>query len=84
MREEVYRVATRVGVPVFVVSNGSRPIRPPGLSNVQMVIVGAAAVVIVSLGLIYRRWLGGATGDCLGAATEVSETVMLVVAAGLA
>jgi len=49
-----------------------------------MVIVGAAAVVIVSLGLIYRRWLGGATGDCLGAATEVSETVMLVVAAGLA
>jgi uncharacterized protein YaiI (UPF0178 family) len=41
VREEVYRVATRVGVSVFVVSNGSRPIRPPGLSNVQMVIVGA-------------------------------------------
>jgi adenosylcobinamide-GDP ribazoletransferase len=45
--------------------------------------IGAAAVVTVALGLIYRRWLGGATGDCLGAATEVSETVMLVVAAGL-
>ena len=41
VREEVYRVATRVGVPVFVVSNGSRPIRPPGLPNVSMVIVGA-------------------------------------------
>jgi adenosylcobinamide-GDP ribazoletransferase len=46
--------------------------------------VGAAAVVTFSLGLIYRHWLGGATGDCLGAATEMSETVMLVVAAGLA
>jgi adenosylcobinamide-GDP ribazoletransferase len=47
-------------------------------------ILGAAVVVTFSLGLIYRRWLGGATGDCLGAATEMSETVMLVAAAGLA
>jgi uncharacterized protein YaiI (UPF0178 family) len=42
VREEVYRVATRLGVGVFVVSNGSRPIRPPGLPNVQMVMVGDA------------------------------------------
>ena len=28
-------------LPVFVVSNGSRPIRPPGLPNVSMVIVDA-------------------------------------------
>jgi uncharacterized protein len=41
VREEVYRVATRLNLPVFVVSNGSRPIRPPGLPNVQMVIVDA-------------------------------------------
>ena len=41
VREETYRVATRLAVPVFVVSNGSRPIRPPGLPNVQMVIVDA-------------------------------------------
>jgi len=41
VREETYRVATRLGLPVFVVSNGSRPIRPPRLPNVQMVIVGA-------------------------------------------
>ena len=39
MREEAFRVATRLGLPVFVVANGSRPIRPPGLPNVQMVIV---------------------------------------------
>jgi uncharacterized protein YaiI (UPF0178 family) len=40
VREEVYRVATRLGLGVFVVSNGSRPIRPPGLPNVRMVMVG--------------------------------------------
>ena len=41
VREEVYRVATRLNLPVHVVSNGSRPIRPPGLPNVRMVIVDA-------------------------------------------
>jgi uncharacterized protein len=40
VREETYRVAARLGLNVFVVSNGSRPIRPPGLSNVSMVLVG--------------------------------------------
>jgi uncharacterized protein YaiI (UPF0178 family) len=41
VREEVYRVATRLGLEVFVVSNGSRPIRPTGLVNVHMVVVDA-------------------------------------------
>jgi uncharacterized protein len=41
VREETYRVASRLNLPVFVVSNGSRPIRPPGLPNVQMIIVAA-------------------------------------------
>ncbi len=40
VREEVYRVAGRLKVGVHVVSNGSRPIRPPGLAYVNMVIVG--------------------------------------------
>ena len=40
VREEVYRVAGRLGVQVYVVSNGSRPIRPPGLPFVEMVMVG--------------------------------------------
>src|SRR5689334_20554164 len=43
VREEVYRVAGRLGLRVVVVSNGSRPIRPPGLSNVRMVIVNDRA-----------------------------------------
>jgi uncharacterized protein YaiI (UPF0178 family) len=42
VREEVYRVAGRLGVEVFVVSNGSRPIRPPNLPFVHMVMVGEA------------------------------------------
>jgi uncharacterized protein YaiI (UPF0178 family) len=43
VRDEVYRVATRLGLRVFVVSNGSRPIRPPGLPNVSMIVVDAGA-----------------------------------------
>ena len=43
VREEVYRVATRLGLQVFVVANGSRPIRPPGLANVRMILVDAKA-----------------------------------------
>ena len=45
VRDEVFRVATRLGLVVHVVSNGSRPIRPPGLPNVRMVVVDAGADV---------------------------------------
>jgi uncharacterized protein len=40
VREEIYRVAARLRLNVFVVSNGSRPIRPPATPNVSMVLVG--------------------------------------------
>src|SRR6478672_1860470 len=43
VREEIYRVTTRLQLNVFVVSNGSRPIRPPGMSNVSMILVGDSA-----------------------------------------
>src|SRR5205807_9644520 len=43
VREEIYRVATRLRLNVLVGSNGSRPIRPPGRSNVSMVLVGDSA-----------------------------------------
>ena len=36
-------MAARLQVDVFVVSNGSRPIRPPGTSNVRMVLVSDSA-----------------------------------------
>ena len=43
VREEVFRVSTRLGLPVRVVSNGSRPARPPGLPLVEIVVVEAGA-----------------------------------------
>jgi uncharacterized protein YaiI (UPF0178 family) len=45
VREEVYRVAERLGLDVFVVSNGSRPIRPPQRPNVHMITVPDGADV---------------------------------------
>ncbi len=39
VRDEVYRVVERTRVGLFIVHNGSRPIRPPSLPNVQLVIV---------------------------------------------
>ena len=43
VREEVYRVAERLGLTVFVVSNGSRPIRPPGDPGIRMITVSDGA-----------------------------------------
>ena len=43
VREEIYRVAASLKVKVFVVSNGSRPIRPPGAPNMSVVLVGDTA-----------------------------------------
>ena len=40
VREEIYRVAARLRLNVFVISNGSRPIKPPGVANVRMILVG--------------------------------------------
>ena len=45
VREEIFRVATRLALPVVVVSNGARGVRPPGLANVRMVVVEAGADV---------------------------------------
>ncbi len=43
VREEVFRVATRLQLKVFVVSNGSRPIRPPDNPLVSMITVSEGA-----------------------------------------
>jgi len=43
VREEVYRVAERLGVLVHVVSNGSRPIRPAAYPGVKLVFVDQGA-----------------------------------------
>jgi uncharacterized protein YaiI (UPF0178 family) len=43
VREEVYRVADRLQLRVFVVANGARPLPPPRLANVSMILVGDRA-----------------------------------------
>jgi hypothetical protein len=43
VRDEVYRVAERLNLKVFVVSNGSRPIRPSQNPNVAMITVSDGA-----------------------------------------
>jgi uncharacterized protein len=43
VRDEVYRVAERLSLNVFVVSNGSRPIRPLQNPSVAMITVGTGA-----------------------------------------
>lgn len=40
VREEVYRVAARLGLRVHVVANGSRPLPPPRDPNVSLILVG--------------------------------------------
>ena len=45
VREEVYRVAGRLGLAVLLVTNGSRPIRPPALPGVRLMVVPDGADV---------------------------------------
>jgi adenosylcobinamide-GDP ribazoletransferase len=46
-------------------------------------VIGSVAIVTVVLVALYRRWLGGVTGDTLGAASEIAELTALLVAAAL-
>jgi adenosylcobinamide-GDP ribazoletransferase len=48
-----------------------------------LVVIASVAVVTVVLGALYRRWLGGVTGDTLGATSELAELTALLVAAAL-
>ena len=52
-----------------------------GLHGLELAAIAAAATV--ALGAFFIRWLGGVTGDLLGAATELVETIVLVAAAGI-
>ena len=43
VRDEVLRVAGRLGIPVVMVTNGSRPVRPPTLPGSRLVVVSEGA-----------------------------------------
>ena len=41
---------------------------------------GVAAAIVVALAVCYRRWIGGVTGDTLGAAVELTEIAVFLTA----
>jgi adenosylcobinamide-GDP ribazoletransferase len=49
-----------------------------------LALLAAVLALTAGLGLIYRRWLGGVTGDLLGAASELSELLVLACAVAFA
>ena len=56
-----------------------------GLAGRHGAMLAATALVLtLVLAAQYRRWLGGVTGDTLGAAIELVEAAVLVTAAGMA
>jgi adenosylcobinamide-GDP ribazoletransferase len=66
--------AVAVGLAIAALSVGS---------DVLWLGIATGMVLLVAV-LVFRAWLGGATGDCLGTTTELCETTVLIVAAGLA
>ncbi len=74
----VSRAGTGAALVVAVaVALTAGPMRGLEVAAVAAVLAGAAI-------LFYRHWLGGVTGDLLGAVTEVAETALLLAAAALA
>jgi adenosylcobinamide-GDP ribazoletransferase len=74
----VSRSGTAAAAAVAVgVALAAGPVRGLEMAAVAAALAGGAI-------LFYRHWLGGVTGDLLGAATEVTETALLLAAAALA
>ena len=55
-------------------------IRDAALARVRPLALGIviAAAIVLAMRLFYRRWLGGVTGDLIGACGELVEIAVLV------
>jgi adenosylcobinamide-GDP ribazoletransferase len=52
-----------------------------GIHGVEL--LGIASALVLVLGFCFKGWLGGVTGDLLGAAAELTEVTVLVAAVAL-
>jgi adenosylcobinamide-GDP ribazoletransferase len=85
------RAETGLGAPLTHASRARAAIAAVFAAGIAIAIggedgaiaAGAAAVVVVALAVCYRRWLGGVTGDALGAAVELTEIAVFLTAVGL-
>ena len=74
------RVLDGIGPATVVVGLGLAVVLALPAGTGGLAGLGSAAVVTAALGLYWRRWLGGVTGDLLGATAKLAETAILVTA----
>jgi adenosylcobinamide-GDP ribazoletransferase len=74
------RVLDGIGPATVVVGLGLAVVLALPAGGAGLAGLGSAAVVTAALGLCWRRWLGGVTGDLLGATAKLAETAILVTA----
>jgi adenosylcobinamide-GDP ribazoletransferase len=74
------RVLDGIGPATVVVGLGLAVVLALPAGTAGLAGLGSAAVVTAALGLYWRRWLGGVTGDLLGATAKLAETAILVTA----
>jgi adenosylcobinamide-GDP ribazoletransferase len=74
------RVLEHVGTPAVIAGALVAVLLALPAGSAGIAALAAAAVVTTVLGLCYRYWLGGVTGDPLGAAAKLGETAGLLAA----
>jgi adenosylcobinamide-GDP ribazoletransferase len=85
------RAGTGLGAPLTQGARGRAAIAAVFAAGIAVALAGthgavaaaAAAAVVALLGAGYWRWLGGVTGDTLGAAVELTEIAVFLTAVGL-
>jgi adenosylcobinamide-GDP ribazoletransferase len=69
--------------PTLLAACAAAALAAAAAAPVEPLLIGVAGVTAAASWLHSRRWLGGRSGDTLGAAAELTETAVLVAAAAL-